>query len=117
MVVRVGQSRFALRRTEANAAAQLGHLHSLQLLQANAPDLAATYIYVPADPAGTHGRTAAALAFAQQHGFPVVLKPDVGLRGRGVYVARSEQQVSDYLSRFGGDLIVQRHIAGLRCWP
>ena len=85
---------------------------ALQLLQANAPDLAATYIYVPADPAGTHGRTAAVLAFAQQHGFPVVLKPDVGLRGRGVYVARSAQQVSDYLSRFGGDLIVQRHIAG-----
>ena len=85
---------------------------ALQLLQANAPDLAATYIYVPADPAGVKQRTAKALVFAQQHGFPVVLKPDVGLRGRGVYVARSEQQVCDYISRFGGDLIVQRHIAG-----
>ncbi len=82
---------------------------ALQLLQANAPELAATYVFVSA---AASDRSAQALAFAQIHGYPLVLKPDVGLRGRGVFVARSAQQVEQYIARFGGDLIVQRHISG-----
>jgi len=46
--------------------------------------------------------------------FPVVLKPDVGERGSGVAVVRSQKQLTDYVRRFEGtDLIIQEHIAGL----
>ena len=92
---------------------------ALQLLQANAPDLAATYVYLPAAlnadetaDAAMARRTDVTLAFAAAQGYPLVLKPDIGQRGRGVYVARRDSQVREYLARFDGDLIVQRHIAG-----
>jgi membrane protein DedA with SNARE-associated domain len=44
--------------------------------------------------------------------FPVVLKPDVGQRGSGVAVIRSEAELSDYLSRSMVNTILQEHIAG-----
>ena len=44
--------------------------------------------------------------------FPVVLKPDVGERGRGVAVVRSLAQMSRYLSQAGGDTIIQEYVEG-----
>ncbi len=46
--------------------------------------------------------------------FPVVLKPDMGERGEGVAVIRSEAALKDYLRKStGNDVIIQQHIPGL----
>ncbi len=45
-------------------------------------------------------------------GYPVVLKPDIGQRGRGVAVIRSEAQAADYLASAQDDVVAQRHVAG-----
>jgi hypothetical protein len=44
---------------------------------------------------------------------PIVLKPDVGERGLGVAIARSEAELEKYLESARGDTIVQEYIDGL----
>ncbi len=44
--------------------------------------------------------------------FPVVLKPDVGERGRGVAVVRSPREMDRYFAGATGDIIVQRYVPG-----
>lgn len=44
--------------------------------------------------------------------FPVVLKPDVGERGRGVRVARSWEEIDAALAAANGDLLVQEYVPG-----
>lgn len=44
--------------------------------------------------------------------FPIVLKPDVGQRGAGVAVIRSDEEVWAYLRKAVGDTIVQEYVAG-----
>jgi hypothetical protein len=44
--------------------------------------------------------------------YPFILKPDVGQRGAGVKLVRSEVQVRDYLDRTTAPLIVQRYAPG-----
>ncbi|MES2681930.1 MAG: hypothetical protein V4650_00280 [Pseudomonadota bacterium] len=83
---------------------------ALAPLQANAPDLVAEFTLLHAGEASL--RRDEALQFAQRVGFPVVLKPDVGQRGRGVFIARDAAGVGDYLSRFDGSVIAQRYIGG-----
>lgn len=65
-------------------------------------------------PAG-EGGAAAARAFMQERDltFPVVLKPDVGQRGLGVAVVRSDEQLADYFARARGATLVQEFIPGL----
>ena len=83
---------------------------ALAPLQDNAPDLVARFSLITAsEPAQ---RFAEATAFMAQHGLPVVLKPDVGQRGRGVFVARTAEQAKAYLLRFSGAVIIQKHIEG-----
>jgi hypothetical protein len=62
-----------------------------------------------ADPAE---RLRRAFVFAEQHGYPVVLKPDVGERGKDVAVIRSAAQLRAYLERNRGDVVVQSYVAG-----
>lgn len=83
---------------------------ALQPLQDNAPDLVAHFSLITA--LETSQRFAEAEAFIATHGLPVVLKPDVGQRGRGVFVARTLDQANEYLSRFSGAVIAQKHIDG-----
>jgi membrane protein DedA with SNARE-associated domain len=45
--------------------------------------------------------------------FPIVLKPDVGERGRGVTVARDWREVENYVSAADGDTILQEHFEGV----
>jgi membrane protein DedA with SNARE-associated domain len=45
-------------------------------------------------------------------GFPVVLKPDVGERGRGVAVVRSRDSLLDYLAQASGKTIAQEYVPG-----
>ena len=59
-------------------------------------------------------RVGAAVRFMETCGldYPVVLKPDVGQRGAGVAVVRSQAALNSFLSRAAGDVIIQRHVAG-----
>jgi hypothetical protein len=45
-------------------------------------------------------------------GFPVVLKPDVGQRGRGVAIVRDRAGLHDYLVQAPGDVLIQQYISG-----
>jgi membrane protein DedA with SNARE-associated domain len=49
---------------------------------------------------------------AHRLSFPVVLKPDVGQRGAGVKVARSDAEVREFFLHFSGDAIVQEYVPG-----
>jgi ribosomal protein S6-L-glutamate ligase RimK-like protein len=53
-------------------------------------------------------------AFMQRHelSFPIVLKPDAGQRGSGVLVARSSQQVRQYLDQAPFPALVQEYVGG-----
>jgi hypothetical protein len=83
---------------------------ALAPLLTNAPDLVATFVLVPAGALDT--RLEIAQAFVAAHSLPVVLKPNIGQRGRGVFVARQWHEVHDYLARFTGDVIAQRYVPG-----
>jgi len=102
--------------TAANPALEAGGMvgekkhQALQPLQSNAADLVATFTLIQSTQVPE--RIAQALAFANAQGLPLVLKPDVGQRGRGVFVARNAAQIRDYLTRFQGDVIAQRHVDG-----
>ena len=84
--------------------------HALQPLQDNAPDLVARFCLITSS--GAAERFEQASKFVKNHGLPVVLKPDVGQRGRGVFVARTPEQVNEYVTRFSGAVIAQKHIEG-----
>jgi hypothetical protein len=60
-------------------------------------------------------RVDAARDFLSEHdlGFPVVLKPDIGQRGTGVIVARSEKAVEAYLSATEADTLIQEYVPGV----
>src|SRR5690606_5707359 len=44
--------------------------------------------------------------------WPLVLKPDIGERGSGVAIARTDAEVRAYLERAAGDTIVQAYAPG-----
>lgn len=44
--------------------------------------------------------------------FPVVFKPDVGERGKGVGIIRSEKEIEHYLTGIESDIIVQEYVSG-----
>ena len=44
--------------------------------------------------------------------FPVVLKPDIGERGSGVAIVRSQAELEGYLSRAPGAIILQQYVDG-----
>lgn len=53
-------------------------------------------------------------SFMSEHrlNFPIVLKPNMGQRGSGVVVVRSEVELQDCLSRSSVDTIIQEHVPG-----
>ncbi|MEO8197977.1 MAG: VTT domain-containing protein [Thermoanaerobaculia bacterium] len=66
---------------------------------------------LPSDPGARPTALRTALAAAGLE-FPFVLKPDVGERGRGVAVVRSESELENYLASAQGRLIAQEYVAG-----
>jgi membrane protein DedA with SNARE-associated domain len=48
-----------------------------------------------------------------QLSFPIVLKPDVGERGRGVSILRTEAEARAYLATATGDVILQEYVPGV----
>lgn len=63
-------------------------------------------------PAGE--RLVAAQRFVSKRGltYPVILKPDMGERGSGVAVIRSEVALANYLRTATDDMIIQRYVDG-----
>lgn len=84
---------------------------ALAALLARAPDLVASFELI-ASALPLAERIARAQAFVAAGAYPVVLKPDIGSRGRGVAVIRDEAALIDYLVRASGDVLVQRYIGG-----
>jgi len=81
-------------------------------LLSHSEDHVATWRLIPST-AGN--RTERVLAFMEQHGlsYPIVLKPDVGERGQGVWIARSRADIEHYFSHNNGDIIAQEFVDGL----
>ncbi len=82
-------------------------------LQSSAKSFIAGYELIPAA-ANFAKRMAQAEKFmAQRHlNFPIVLKPDVGQRGEGVQVIRSEAELRQYFQGCASDVIAQEYIGG-----
>ncbi|MEN3333601.1 MAG: hypothetical protein V7641_2966 [Blastocatellia bacterium] len=59
-------------------------------------------------------RIAQGRSFMTEHhlNFPIVLKPNMGQRGSGVTVVRSQEELQDCLSRSAIDTIIQEHAPG-----
>lgn len=59
-------------------------------------------------------RVRQAQRFMKRHGlaYPVVLKPDVGQRGSGVRVVRSDEELVAYLRAANEAIIIQEYVAG-----
>jgi hypothetical protein len=79
-----------------------------------ADEAVAAYSIIPAS-LQAYARVQRAHEFLEQHGLalPVVLKPDVGERGSGVAVIRSESELEAYLQTAEEDTIIQQYIDGL----
>lgn len=70
----------------------------------------AVFEVVPPEPIAE--RVAAAMAFQGRHGWPIVLKPDVGQRGTGVVIARAEADVERFFRATPGNAILQEYVGG-----
>ena len=84
---------------------------TLLTLQQNAPDLIASCQLLSADLSLTE-RLELVEQFAARHGFPLVLKPNIGQRGRGVMIVRDIDEAASYLQRFREGLLLQRYVTG-----
>jgi hypothetical protein len=78
-----------------------------------ADDFIAPSAFIKASLSGEE-RFALAKKFMREKGyeFPVVLKPDLGQRGSGVAIARSDEEMRNYLQEASGDTVIQEYIAG-----
>ncbi len=85
----------------------------LELLK-SADGTVAAFELIPAS-LEPYARTQMAGAFLVRQGasFPVVLKPDVGERGSGVAVIRSQGELEAYLKAARLDTIIQEYVPGL----
>ena len=84
-------------------------LHALTNI---APEFVADGYLLP--PASFSARVRLCRHLCEEHElkYPVVLKPNVGQRGAGFKVIRSDSDLENYLSRVPSDLILQRYIPG-----
>jgi membrane protein DedA with SNARE-associated domain len=82
----------------------------LRDLKSIAPEFVPDTELIPVD----GDRMAALQRFMASGGitYPVVLKPDLGFRGSGFKIARSEDQAAAYLSAVTVPIIAQRYVAG-----
>jgi membrane protein DedA with SNARE-associated domain len=78
---------------------------------AGAPVARFRVVDLPTDPDRRLARLETAMREAGL-GFPVVLKPDVGERGRGVAVVRSGAELARYLEKSAGRVLLQQYIPG-----
>lgn len=83
----------------------------LAALAACEPDLVAEFRLLD-QPALAQRLAAAESAVPLFGGYPVVLKPDIGQRGRGVAVIRDAHALERYLADAPGSVLIQRYIGG-----
>jgi len=81
----------------------------VEILDALEHSAVAKYRLLPGRSA-TYARIQLAREFVKQ--WPVVLKPDVGERGNGVAIARTEAELEEYLRRAAGDTLIQEYVSG-----
>jgi membrane protein DedA with SNARE-associated domain len=82
-------------------------------LQSSAKTFIADYQFIPsADDVATRISQAKMFMVERQQNFPIVLKPDVGQRGEGVQVIRSDEEMKQYFQGCASNVIVQEYIAG-----
>jgi membrane protein DedA with SNARE-associated domain len=86
----------------------------LQGLVSIAPEFVADGYPLPAASFSDRVRLFRRLCEEHELGYPVVLKPNVGQRGAGFKVIKSDADLENYLSRVPSDLILQRYIPGER---
>ncbi len=84
---------------------------ALTPLQRNAPQYVAEFIRLD-NALPLMAQMIQLRAFVGVGGYPVVCKPDIGHRGRGVAVIRDEAQAQSYLATASGDVILQRYVGG-----
>lgn len=83
----------------------------LAWLMRNAPELAAEFELIEHGDASD--RIARARRFVERSGgYPAVLKPDIGQRGRGVAIVRDEAALRAWLIAASGAVLVQKYIEG-----
>jgi carbamoylphosphate synthase large subunit len=58
-------------------------------------------------------RVGAAKRFAKTHGFPIVLKPEMGERGREVAIIRSNEALRSYIAANPSATLAQKYVGGL----
>lgn len=81
--------------------------------QSSAKTFIADYELIPsADNIATRITQAKNFMAERQLNFPIILKPDVGQRGEGVQVIRSNNEMNLYFQGRASDVIVQEYIAG-----
>lgn len=83
------------------------------ILDRLAPEAVAAYRKIEAS-LPTAERLAAARRFLAERSLelPVVIKPDVGERGRGVTIARDEERLRAALESLDGDCLIQEYVPG-----
>ena len=81
---------------------------------AGEPDLVARHVMLRATD-GPHERRAAAQRFLDEHGlgFPIVLKPDAGQRGSGVWIVRDQDELERRLEEMRVDSLLQEYVPGI----
>ena len=53
-------------------------------------------------------RVTAIQSFAAAHDYPVILKPDIGLVGKGIIKVTSEQSIHDHANKIDGEYLIQK---------
>ncbi len=84
---------------------------SLLILAKNAPDLTPP-VYLIASVLPLHDRLALLQQAVDRLGFPLIIKPNVGQRGRGVTVIRHLAQARAMITQAPEDVLVQGYAAG-----
>jgi len=81
-------------------------------LSATSPDFTAEAALIGGGTLETRQRLLAEHRVRLQLQFPFILKPDVGQRGAGVKLIRTQAQADDYLRQTASPLVVQRYASG-----
>ncbi|MCK9193067.1 MAG: hypothetical protein M0P19_04260 [Nevskia sp.] len=85
---------------------------ALAPLQQNAPQYVAEFLLLRRSNPLAERMHALRAFVSHVGGYPVVCKPDIGQRGRGVAVIRNEAQAESYLADAAEDVVLQRYIGG-----
>ena len=87
-------------------------MKSLRDLMATSPEFTAEAELLAGDSAVSRLISLREICARRNISYPFILKPDLGQRGAGIKLIRSESQAEDYLKETSASLLVQRFAAG-----